>query len=159
MTETPTPGQMESHAEAVVFRDGPLFSRHRYTVALEVDGIETGVHAHTRTKRAALRLAKELLENAEDILIETGLMGILYNAAKAKAKYASLPLPGTTVYLMDQIGYYPEGTPMVVESADWDTNVHDENNVYPVMAFPEGEPDVKIPLHPADFTSNPQDVL
>lgn len=134
VTEEPAiQGMTTGMAGGAVFRTGHLFSKRRFTIALEIDGVLfPELHLHARTRRSAKSQARFIAQSAGEILLASGMMQTAYQRiTAARSGRPVLPASMDTVYLTVDIGEYPAGTPGVVMWSGWDDDVEDINQ-YPV---------------------------
>lgn len=140
-------------ADAYVVRTGPFWSRKRYTSSLHIGGVETPIHAHSRTLRTARRQARYLAFNAAELLEDFGLMSTAYAQVKhAREGDPSLPKVGDIVYLTEDIGFIAEGTECVVTASGWDEAEVGEFQ-FPITAAPVDDSSIPLPLRIDEYTT------
>ena len=147
---------LASNAGAAVYKTGKFLSAHRYMICLEIDEVVfTELHLHARTARGARKHAQYMADNASRILSETGMMGTAFQRIIAhKTGRPELPASTDTVFLTNDIGKAPAGTPAFVLWSEWDDEVENLENQYPVtvsLTDSDGE-EHQVPLALDDFT-------
>lgn len=150
---------MSGNAGAAVYKTGKRFTSRRYTICLEIDEVVfTELHLHARTARGAQKQARYMANNASRILVETGMMGTAFQRIVAhKTGRPELPASADTVFLTNDIGTAPAGTPAFVLWSEWDEDVESLENQYPVtvsLVDSDGE-EHQVPLGLDDFTMTP----
>ena len=159
---TPTPPSPEREPRSIdgiagseILR-GPwwrLFTKDRYIVTLDIDGVDTGLHWHASTKKQAKHLSTWATENAADILLVYGLTNKII--AKVEAARYNLPEVGATIRLTQPLSErFPKGTEGSVTRVEWDEADEAENR-YPVLvtlADRQGQTSIgPIPLSLSEF--------
>lgn len=150
---------MPGHASGAVYKTGKLFSARRFTICLEIDEVVfTELHLHARTARGAQKQAQYMANNAQRILRETGMMGTAFQRIVAHMTgRPELPASAETVFLTADIGKAPAGTPAFVLWSEWDEEVENLENQYPVtvtLMDSDGE-EHQVCLAVDDFTMTP----
>lgn len=138
-------------ASAVIERTGRIFTSHRYTITLEVDGVLfPELHTHSWTLPGARSRGRMLAANAAAILAANGMMGTAYQRIiAARTGRPVLPAAADIVYLARDLGGYKAGTPAIVAWSEWDEDVSDANQ-YPVAVL-FGDSEDPVPLALDDF--------
>lgn len=128
----PRPKTIEGIATAEILRKRNPFARDRYTITLDIDGIDTGLHWHASRKKQATKLSQWAVDNAADILMAYGLTNLMIQ--KVEAVRNNLPEVGATIRLTVPLSEkFPKGTVGTVSRAEWD-EADDAENRFPVLA-------------------------
>lgn len=112
----------------VAIAKGPLFTRNRYELSLYIEDQYTGLHWHVNRKQAKV-MPQMIINNAARLLEEFGLMEAVHSLVADKER--GLPAAGTRVILTEDLGAFPKGHEGTVVSAEWEPDIHPDNQ-YPV---------------------------